>query len=248
MTKTIYIEDVSLTGVCVMAGGIGKALKGFFFEQNDDEEEDDELDVVETPEPKVAKKGKQSVVEAIPVAPAPIPELKINKDIVESIKHALEENKLKGYNYYEFMSAVEQQTEIASEQKKFQIVFSVVKSMGITKDQLVSTADHYLKIVEKHKEAFDGKVATEEEAKVARVKVEADNIESVITAKSEQIEKLKQEIDDLSKKKISAMNMAQTNEVEILQIKQDGNVAYKLFADQIKDGKNKIIQYISEEK
>jgi hypothetical protein len=225
-------------------GGIGKALKGFFFEQNEEDEEDD-LDVLDAPEPKVMTKGTQSVVETTPVASAPTPELKINKDIVDSIKKALEENKLKGYNYYEFMSAVEQQNEIASEQKKFQIVFSVVKGMGVTKDQLVSTADHYLKIVEKHKIEFDAKVASEEEAKVTRVRTEADNIEAGITAKTEQIEKLKQEIEVLHKKKVEALNVAQTNDVDLLQIKQDGNVAYKLFADQIKDGKNKIIQYIS---
>lgn len=228
-----------------MAGGIGKAIKGFFFESNDGDEDDEDLEVVEAQESTVKGKPKQSVAESTPVASTPTPELKINKDIVDSIKKALEENKLKGYNYYEFMSAVEQQNEIASEQKKFQIVFSVVKGMGVTKDQLVSTADHYLKIVEKHKIEFDAKVASEEEAKVTRVRTEADNIEAGITAKTEQIEKLKLDIEVLHKKKVEALNVAQTNDVDLLQIKQDGNVAYKLFVDQIKDGKNKIIQYIS---
>jgi len=258
----IYITGVEITEGVEMAGkkgGIGGAIKGFFFESSDGDDEED--DVLETPQSSVSVSPTQSTASVASADSTPIPELKINKDIVDSIKQALEENKLNSYNYYDFMGAVEQQTETASEQKKFhwkyflhyhfheqkkfQIVYSVVKGMGVTKDQLVSTADHYLKIVEKHKAEFDSKVASEEDAKVTRVRAEAEKIETSITTKTDQIEKLKQEIDTLHKKKIEVLNIAQVNDVEIMQIKQDGAVAYKLFYEQIKDGKNKIVQYIS---
>jgi hypothetical protein len=243
--KTIYINGVETKeGVEMKKGGIGGAIKGFFFESSNADDEDDG-DIVEAQESKVSSKSTQSTANAVPVASSPVPELKINQDIVNSIKDCMDENKLEGYNYYEFMQAVEEQTDIPSEQKKYEIVFKVVKGMGVTKQTLVSTADHYSKVVEKHKQVFIDKVASEEASKVVNVRTEAENIEKSISAKMAQMDALKQEIDSLHGKKVEALNVAHTNEMELMQIKQEGELAYKLFLDQIKDGKTKINQYLS---
>ena len=221
-----------------MGKGLGGFIKGIFVETAEDEDFDD------LPELPTSEQNHEMPDVKEPKADTPKQELSVNKEIVEMIKNVMEDNNLDGYDYYEFMQSVAEQKDMPSEKKKFEVVFSVIKGMGITSEHLMKTADHYMSVIEKHQEEFNATIDAEEHEKVIQLKEQAEGIEGDITAKTEQIEALKAEIEQLHNKKVDIMDEALSNEAKITKYRQEGTLAYKLFIGQIKDGKGKINQYI----
>ena len=223
--------------------GFGSMLAGIFVEPIDsDEDEEFEEEVKNLPKtkqdypmPKVKEPKKKE----------PEPELVINNDIVNSIKQVMEDNNLEGYDYYEFMQSVAEQSDMPSEKRRFEVVFSVAKGWGLSKEHLITTADHYIEVIENHRKNFEGKINSEEQDKVLKLKSQAELIDRSILEKEELIESLREEMDALKERKESMLTVVNENEAEITQLRQEGNLAYKLFINQIKDGKNKINEYIS---
>lgn len=218
--------------------GLGGFIKGIFVESVEDEDFDD------LPELPTSEQNHEMPDVKEPKADTPKQELSVNKEIVELIKNVMDDNNLDGYDYYEFMQSVAEQKDMPSEKKKFEVVFSVIKGMGITSEHLLNTADHYMSVIEKHQEEFNATIDAEEHDKVVKLKEQAEGIEGDITAKTEQIEALKAEIEQLHNQKVDIMDEALSNEAKITKYRQEGVLAYKLFIGQIKDGKNKINQYI----
>lgn len=226
-----------------MGKGIGGFLKGIFVEETDeefDEEFEEECGSQEDSSPKTNEVKPEKKAEPKK------PEIKVDPKIVEAIKTAMEESNLDGYDYYEFMQSVSEQKDMPSEKRKYEVVFSVIKNMGITKEHLISTADHYLSVIDKHQEEFNAKIDSEEQEKVIKLKDKANGMEDTITEKTEQIEALKREIEELHNEKVEILEVAIKNEAAVTQYRQEGTLAYKLFKGQIKDGKDKINQYIAE--
>lgn len=231
--------------------GFGSMLKGIFVEQvdiDDDELTDEELSEQMNSGGLPVTQQNHPMPDVKEPKAESAPEITINKNIVNAIKAVMDENDLEGYDYKEFMRSIEEQKDLPSEKKKFEVVFSVVKGMGVSKQHLVDTADHYLNIVLKHKEEFTAKIDSEESEKVVKLKNEAEAIEGSITQKTDQIEALKQEIEALHNKKVEVLEVASENEAEILKLRQEGDYAYKIFTDKIKDGKRKINEYVSDER
>lgn len=230
--------------------GFGSMLKGIFVEQVDfDEDELTDEELTEQMSSGGLPKTEQNYpMPEVKEPKADKPEITINKNIVNAIKEVMDSNDLDGYDYKEFMRSIEEQSDLPSEKKKFEVVFSVIKGMGVTKSHLMDTADHYLNVVLQHKEEFTSKIDTEESEKVVKLKNKAETIEGSITEKTEQIKALEKEIEALHNEKVEVLEIASENEAEILKLRQEGDYAYKIFTDKIKDGKRKINDYVSDER
>ena len=211
------------------------ALKKTFYNVPE-EQTKEQVEVVEETEATVAEDVQED-------APAPA----VNADILEALKHVIDEvdnAHPDEYTYYKFMHTVSEQDN-PSEKKKYEVVFSILKNMGITAESLILSADNYIHAIQNHYTGFDSKIALEEQEKVVKLNSEAEAIETTITSKSEQIEALKVEIKALHEKKVSIVDIARANDVSITKLKQEGTMAYKVVISQIEDGKNKITKYIS---
>ena len=222
---------------------IGSLLGSIFVEQVDvDEEEFDETES-EMDEEVVEDSPAPRTAEAVDTEPE---EVELNDDIVASIKKAIDDANLEGYDYYEFMQTIAKQN-MPSEKEKYTTVFSVVSVMNVTKERLLSTASHYLDVLADHKARFIDNLKKEEAETVLALYDEADAIEDEITKKTEQIEAIKAEILEDSKRKEEIVALATNNESSLVNLNNQAQMAYKMFEDQITDSKAKIDKYINEQ-
>ena len=215
-------------------------IKDFFFTTEGGDETpkaEATTENVEATEQATEQVTEQAKVEA--------PSVKMNEDVLAAIKNALDEANLDGYDYYEFMKSIAEQTDMPSEKKKYEVVFSVVKNMGVTTDHLVNSASHYIQVIGEHRSKFDANINDKEQEMVVKLHEKAESIENTITAKSDQIEALKAEIKALSEEKIEVVNVATENGAQIATLRQEGSLAYDAVVSQIEDGKNKITKYLS---
>lgn len=229
--------------------GWGSFISDLLYEKTDTEDEfDDDDDLDDESDAEI--NGLLPITPQDHIMPAvkepKAPEIKLNANIVDAIKNVMDDNNLDGYDYYEFMQSISEQTDMPSEKRKFEVVYSVIKGMGITKQHLIDTATRYLNAIVKHQEEFNDTIASEESEKVDALKNRAESIESTITEKTELIEAIKKEIESLHNEKVEVLEIAQENEATIDKLRQEGDLAYKLFISQINDGKRKINEYISE--
>jgi ABC-type transporter Mla subunit MlaD len=225
-----------------------KAIKGMFVEVDETEES-----------PKTSK-NKSAPVTPPPSAPtAPVPAAAIapavvpidpsqgQKDqaIVEGLSKALSDANLSGFDYFEFAQILEKlQATLPSEQLKFQTAFSSAAVMGATKAQLLESTNHYLKVLEDEANKFAGMVAEQLKTTVTDKEDSVSTIESTILEKSEQINKLTQEINELTNTKTTVLNEAAESRIKIQKVQNDFAACLKVFIDKINGDITKINQYI----
>lgn len=100
---------------------------------------------------------------------------------------ALEKNNLPGFDYIEFKQSLGSLLSMDMlEETAFKSVFATATSVGLTKDKLLKSAEHYKQILSKEKNQFD--VALQNQMKQR------------VEGKLQEVEKLKKQIEDYRKK------------------------------------------------
>jgi len=214
---------------------IGSMLKGIFIDEAINPEEDDVI--VDT------KTSPTTVNVVVPTTP-----VEMNKDIVASLKKALEDANIEGYDYYEFVKAIET-IDMPSEQQKFKVAFSVIQNLpGMSVDHLIKTADHYTTALENHKKQFAVKFDEIVKVNISDVETEIETTETEINKINERIAADQKLSANLANKRIELNNQVQNNRFEIERQKTEYNLAHGAFAASITENKNKIIKYLKENK
>jgi len=213
---------------------IGNFIKGIFVDTSED---DNQTEVVNT------KNTSNTNTKAQPIttqaAPSVQPQTEINKDIVASLKKTLEDANIDGYDYYEFVKAIET-IDMPSEEQKFKVAFSVIKNLpNMSVDHLIKTADHYTETLTNHKKEFAVKF---DEA----VKQNITNLEIEIATADAEVDTIQKRMNELVEKRTSLNNQVQNNRIEIERQKTDYNLAYGLFESNIIENKKKIEKYLKE--
>lgn len=113
---------------------------------------------------------------------------------VSSLVKALEKNNLPGFDYIEFKQSLSRLSAMSmDEATAFKSTFATASTVGLTKDKLLKTADHYRKVLMTEKQQFD--VALENQLQ-QRVK----NKVSEVAALKQQIEDYRAKIKELEAK------------------------------------------------
>ena len=116
----------------------------------------------------------------------------LDEKSIDFLTKALEKNNLPGFDYIEFKQSLAALTDLdMSEEKAFKSAFATASTMGLTKDKLLKTADHYRVVLSKEKEQFDAALEKQVNRKV--------------NAKLEEVKKLEKQIQDW-KEKVRALN------------------------------------------
>lgn len=114
---------------------------------------------------------------------------------VDFLTHALSKNNLKGFDYIEFKVSLSRLTELnMPEETAFKSAFATASTVGLTKDKLVTTAQHYKQVLAKEKQQFDLALNNQLEKRVMGKKKEVEKLKKKIVDWEEQIAKLKEQI------------------------------------------------------
>ena len=111
---------------------------------------------------------------------------------VNYLSAAIENNNLKGFDYVEFRKSVSAMAGMLDEETAIKSAFATAANMGLTKEKLLQSIDHYKNVLSKEKRQFDDALKSQ--------------IDQKVNSKREEKLKLKEHILALKKKITDAEN------------------------------------------
>jgi hypothetical protein len=176
----------------------------------------------------IEEPGAQSTIEndkgqetAVPGAPtesttikppvAVASDAKVDPKFTDLLLRAIESNNMDGFDYLEYKNSLKSiESVIPDEPMRYKSAFEMAKTMGLSKEKLVQSANHYLTVLtsedKKFKDALENQkakqiqgrtdqLATIEKAIVDKQKM-IDNLTKEIEASKEQLKSVRNEIND----------------------------------------------------
>lgn len=214
----------------------GKKFKGFFVEVVEDEEVDEA-----TEQPQEETPAPASTTPAAPVTG--VEDQKINDSLMQAIVEANQD----GFDYFEFAQLLTQlKPTIPSEQMLFQTAFTSGKVMGASKQKLIETAAHYLKVLLQKKEEFETAVQGQTDQTVTSLGLELQNVDEAVETKNAMIQKLTDEINELAASKTDISNSIAENKAKIEKVQANFVATYNKISSRIQGDVEKINKYVPE--
>ena len=120
----------------------------------------------------------------------------LDEKSVEFLTKALEKNNLPGFDYIEFkqsLGALAQMTSL-DDMTSYRSAFATATTMGLTKEKLLATAEHYKKVLGNEKIQFDAALQKQIEQRVSAKKLEVDKLRQQINEYQSKIKELEGKI------------------------------------------------------
>lgn len=119
----------------------------------------------------------------------------LDEKSVNFLTQALEKNNLPGFDYIEFKQSIGNLTDLGiDEPTMFKSAYGTAATVGLTKEKLLQTAEHYKKILTKEKSEFDAAVQKQVNQKVRSKQVEVEQLRKQIEAYQNKIKELESKI------------------------------------------------------
>jgi hypothetical protein len=121
----------------------------------------------------------------------------LDEKSVEFITKAIEKANLPGFDYVEFKMALTNLAKMnIDEATAIKSAYGTAMTMGLTKEKLLETANHYKNILLKEKEQFDAASIKQQDNKIGNNLKQADELQKKIVDNELTIKRLQQEIDE----------------------------------------------------
>jgi len=155
-----------------------------------------------TPEVNKAQEKESSPVkEAAPVRAFQVPAGvsgpgKVQDKFLEVLFDALEASNQDGFDYMEFKDFLRSLANVPMDDStRYKSAFATAQTMGATKEKIMSSARHYLSILEKEQTKFQEALNGQKERNLTGKQEEIRQIEQTIKGKEAEIEKLKADLE-----------------------------------------------------
>lgn len=223
-----------------------KKLKSLFIKEEEIsvEVEDQEKSVGQEIE-KSKEVASVSSTQSDKVANIPVVDGKPSKKFVDILLNAMNKENLEGVDYLEFKESLKSlEGVITEEETKFKSAFAMGKTMGMSKDKLLKSGQHYMNVLEKEKQKFQ---VTYDKRKAEQIQQKEDGITKLtqgIEARKKQILALQKEIEkyetSLAKEK-SSINISQG---KLVATKGAFDASYDYIVSKIKTDFENIKKYL----
>jgi len=239
--------------------------KGFFSKAMDifSEEVEEVQEVVEVKEPKKVKEVTPTQTMSISANDDGIPasyrrtsisntptvaKAKFSEEFYNHFQTVIEANDLDGADYFEFRKTYEvlKATPSMSEIGALQATFAVLKgtSPELTVETLLSTADHYLNVVEKENEDFHGQLEDKLDVEVGGRNGEIAKEQVLQQDKADLIAQLQAEIAESAEREITLKNEVVLEQGKIDEVSSNWDFTINLVKSNIETDKGNIEQYL----
>jgi hypothetical protein len=184
-----------------------KKIKGLFIIEEPGAQNTVENDKVQ--DTSVSGTTSESITIKPPVAVSS--DAKVDPKFTDLLLRAIESNNMDGFDYLEYKNSLKSiEGVIPDESMRYKSAFEMAKTMGLSKEKLVQSANHYLTVLtsedKKFKDALENQkakqiqgrtdqLATIEKAIVDKQKM-IDNLTKEIEASKEQLKSVRGEIND----------------------------------------------------
>jgi len=218
--------------------GIGKKILSFFIKENADQT---------LPAPAAQQNSEVIQPQPSPSVSNVAGTANIDRKFVQHFVELMEKANLPGPDYFEYKQALQSMEGLGlSEEKQFQAAWASFKAMGGIKDisVLKTSADQYLGVLDKDRSAFLKDVEKAISDRVGSLQNEHKKLEESNVAITQQIAELQRKIDENKNRlgQISGEITEQSSKINAN--KENFEVTYYSFAEQIKSDLNQINKYL----
>jgi|SRR5581483_515588 len=120
-----------------------------------------------------------------------VPAPSIDPALNEMLTKSLEENKLAGFDYLKFISAVQETKSTGlAEEACYKVTFSTAKQLGVDKNSLLKSGQHYIDVLNQDENDFNADCAEYERAQVQAREAKLAKVESTIADLKKQLSQL----------------------------------------------------------
>lgn len=120
----------------------------------------------------------------------------LDEKSVDFLTKALDKNNLPGFDYIEYKQSLGALSGMnMDEETAFKSAFATASTVGLTKDKLLKTAEHYKRILSKEKEQFDAALQKQMVQRVSSKQNEVEKLRKQIEEYKAKIAQLQEKID-----------------------------------------------------
>ncbi len=199
-----------------------------------------------SPKPSDKPRAQQSAPASSTTSKQSIPQGKPDEKFINRLLGALEEHNIEGFDYLEYKQSLQNLGNVdMDEGTKFKSALAMAKTMGATPDKLISSANHYLKVLKNEENKFLDAFKAQQTKQVSSRNAEIKKLEEGIAQRKAQIEKLKKEIaagEKALEERKGNINQAQA---KVEATKNGFYHAYQIVTSQISADLKKMKQYLS---
>lgn len=169
----------------------------------------------------------------------------LDQKSLDFLTQALVKNNLPGFDYLEFKQSLNALSSLnMDEATAYKSAYATASTVGLTKEKLLKTAEHYRSILMQEKQAFDQALKKQVQQKVESKKVEVEKLKKLILEHQAQIAKLQEEISKNQQIIDQADESIQQSMDKIKQTEEQFELTFQAILNQINCDIEDIKQYI----
>jgi len=150
-------------------------------------------------------------------APPPNASASANERMTNQLLQAIDAANLEGFDYLEYKRAVKGLQKFSMDEvTQYRSAFTTASTMGVTLSELVSSAQHYLHVLDTERDKFQNSFDAEYAKKVTQADADVKRLQQEINDKAEQIKKLQQDIEKRKQQMAKLEDSAQSRRTKIL--------------------------------
>jgi len=174
------------------------------------------------------------------------PKGKPQEKFVNRLLGALETNNMAGFDYLEYKQSVQNLSNVdMDEGTRFKSALAMAKTMGATPQNLITSANHYLKVLGKEESKFLEAFKNQQNLQVSSQNKEIKRLEDGIAQRKEQIKKLQAEIEAGEKALETKKGTINSANAKVQATKDGFYHAYHIVTQQIADDLEKMKKYLT---
>lgn len=164
---------------------------------------------------------------------------------IEMLLKAIEAQNLDGFDYLEFKQSLQSLVKVESiEEKRFQNAFAMASTLGLSKDKLFKSAQHYANVLNDEQKKFEEAFQKQKAAQVSEKENRIKSLQQTVKDKQNQLKQLQKEIGDAETQLGSVEAQINQSLAKIEGTYGRFYASYNLVLGQIKDDISKIEKYI----
>lgn len=160
----------------------------------------------------------------------------LDKKFVDALLRAIKNNSIKEFDYLKFMHSVKSMQEMNMDiDTSFKSAFATAQTIGLTKEKLLKTAQHYKVVLSKEREHFGDALKNQRSEKISGKLKEAEMLKNKILEYEAKMKQMEKEITAYQKKIDGADKAIEKEKEKIETIKDNFVTSYDHFEKVLDD-------------
>jgi len=163
------------------------------------------------------------------------------------LRDSLEESDTPEFNYIKYKRSLSAMKDVILDEKtRYVSSYITAKTLGLSKAKLIKTAEDSLKKLDSESLKFNDTLKIRFQETVGTGQAKAKNLTDLITKKTQDLQKLTEEITNIQKQKTEVDIQASKDQNKLDSLKRNFELAYQEISNEVKSDITKIKTYLEE--